>query len=186
MENTKTMSSTEAADNILLRQATLADWADLVRLDRLIFGVYGAQEDPATIRARLEVFVQGCAVLEEARVFPESKSERTILGYLTTEKWDAVREPVLDEDPYQTHRSSGTVLNITTLAIAPEEQNRGLGVQLVHHAIAVAHREGCRQIVLETAHAAAFYERHGFIKIGERSQRDIPLHIMLYELPDDL
>ncbi|MEZ4614967.1 MAG: N-acetyltransferase [Caldilineaceae bacterium] len=174
---------------VRLRQANLEDWPQLVALDQAIFGSYGAQEDPAIIRARLEVFPEGCVVLEdvleedelEGRPAPKLEAS-TILGYLTTEMWQNVREPALDEDPHLTHQPAGTVLNITTLAIAPNQQNRGLGAQLVQQALAIARRAQCTQIVLETAHAETFYRRHGFTKIGERRQRDIKLHVMGYVL----
>ena len=84
----------------------------------------------------------------------------------------------LDEDPRLTHQPDGHVLNITTLAVAPGHQNGGLGQRLLDTAIVIAQRAGCTQIILETAHAARFYQRYGFTKIGERQQRGIVLQIM--------
>jgi len=117
----------------------------------------------------------GCLVLEE-------KYSGEILGYLTTEKWATQREPVLDENPYETHDPDGQVLNITTLAIDPAQQNRGLGLLLLDQAIEIARQEGCHQIVLETAHAQRFYLRHGFTVLSERTQRDIPLTVMALQV----
>lgn len=162
-----------------IRPAITADLPQMVALDQQIFGSYGADESPAVIAARLAVFSAGCVVLTEET--PQNDTE-TILGYLTTEKWAKLREPALDEDPYLTHRPTGTILNITTLAIAPAHQGRGLGAQLVAHAIALAQQEGCTVIVLETARAARFYEQHGFVKHRERRQRGILLSIMQYTL----
>jgi ribosomal protein S18 acetylase RimI-like enzyme len=105
-----------------------------------------------------------------------------VVGYLTTEKWATVREPALDEDPHQTHQPTGTILNITTLAVDPAYQNRGLGERLLRAAIALARQEGCTQIILETAHAERFYRRHGFEKLGQRQQRGITLHILQLRL----
>ena len=168
--------------NVTLRQATIDDCAQIVALDQLIFGSYGAQEDPEIICARLTIFPAGCAVLEETYATPTGAMQRQILGYLTTEKWSTIREPALDEDPYQTHQPTGTVLNVTTLAIAPDQQKRRLGGRLVDHAIAVARQEECTMIILETAHAEKFYQQHQFTKLGERQQRGILLHIMGYTL----
>ncbi len=155
-----------------IRPATLADFETICRLDREIFD-YGAAEDPAVIRARLEVFPAGCRILEW-----HETGEAAVAGYLTTEKWAAVREPALDENPRDTHDPQGRVLNITTLAIAPAYQNRQLGPVLLEEAFAIAGREGCEQIVLETAMARRWYLRHGFEQIGERDQRGFPLYIM--------
>lgn len=162
-----------------LRLATTADLRQIIALDQQIFGGYGADESPAVIAARLAVFPAGCVVLVEEAGQGDTAP---ILGYLTTEKWRQLREPALDEDPRLTHQPTGTILNITTLAIAPSQQGRGLGTQLVAHAMELAQREGCTVIVLETAWAARFYEQHGFIQCGERRQRNILLHIMQYTL----
>lgn len=160
-----------------LRPAQLTDLPQIIALDQQIFGTYGADESPAVIAARLAVFPPGCVVLTEEMGQGDTE---TILGYLTTEKWTELREPALDEDPRLTHQPTGAILNITTLAIAPSQQGRGLGSRLVAHAIALARQEGCTAIVLETAWAARFYEQHGFVKRGERGQRNIRLHIMQY------
>jgi ribosomal protein S18 acetylase RimI-like enzyme len=162
-----------------LRPATPTDLPQIIALDQQIFGGYGADESPAVIVARLAVFPAGCVVLTDAAAQSETE---TIVGYLTTEKWATIREPALDEDPRLTHQPSGTILNITTLAIAPWQQGRGLGSQLVAHAIALAQQESCTAIVLETAWAARFYEQHGFTIWGERRQRNILLQIMHYAL----
>lgn len=162
---------------IRLRPATEADLSQITALDQAIFGAYGAAEDPVVIGARLAVFPTGCVVLVE------QTREGVVMGYLTTEKWATAREPALDEDPRLTHKPDGRILNITTLAVGPAYQNRGLGELLLQQAIAIARREQCTQILLETAHAERFYRRHGFTKVGEREQRGIPLHIMQLLLP---
>lgn len=164
---------------VTIRQATVADLPQLIALDQAMFGMYGADEDPAVIAARIAVFPAGCVVLEE-----DSVSDRSpyLLGYLTTEKWDTLREPALDEDPRLTHKPTGAVLNITTLAVAPQQQQRGFGRQLLAYALALAQREACTEVVLETARAEHFYRRYGFVKLGERSQRGVLLHVMHYPL----
>lgn len=162
-----------------IRRAVEADLLQIIALDQEIFGAYGAQEDPAVIRARLAVFPQGCAVLEEPAADGVGVN---FLGYITTEKWAEAREPALDEDPYTTHQPDGPILNITTLAVNPAHQNRGLGGRLLNEVIAIARRENCTQIILETARAEAFYRKYGFSKTGERQQRGILLHIMHYRV----
>jgi len=173
-----------AGGMVRIRQATSTDLQQILALDQQIFGVYGAAESPAVIQARLTVFPAGCVVLEEAAPVDAAVNVALppLLGYLTTEKWTTLREPALDEDPYLTHNPTGTILNITTLAIAPAQQQRGLGAQLLTYAITFARREACTALILETAWAARFYERHNFVKIGERRQRGVLLHIMHYTI----
>lgn len=161
---------TNRMNDITFRPATLADAAQIIALDQAIFGAYGGDEEPDIIRARLAVFPAGCLVLEAA--------DGRMAGYLTTEKWAAMREPALDEHPADTHDPHGRVLNVTTFAIAPDFQNHGLGVKLLNKTINLAKEEGCTQIVLETANAKRFYTRHHFEHIGTRFQRGIKLFIM--------
>ncbi len=166
--------------NYRMRPAALKDWPGIVALDQEIFGAYGAQEEPVIIRSRLLTFPPGCAVLEGER----GGGRPFIAGYLTTEKWAELREPVLDEDPRQSHRPDGRVLCITTLAVAPGCQNQGLGVRLLDRAVSIARQEGCAQIILETAHAERFYLRHRFQPAGVRAERGIRMAIMLLDLTD--
>lgn len=157
-----------------LHPATLDHLEAIIALDQLIFGAYGADESPDVIRARLSVFPQGCVVL----VDESDRRSPTMMGYLTTEKWHSRRTPALDEDPNKTHEPNGSVLNITTLAVAPQVQGQGCGSLLVEHAIKIGRSEGCHEIVLETARAKDFYLKHGFTLLEERLERDIPMAIM--------
>lgn len=167
-------------DGYRMRPAAPEDWAALAALDQEIFGWYGAQEEPEIVRSRLVTFPQGCAVLEGLC----DAGDTFIAGYLTSEKWARLREPALDQDPRHSHEPLGRVLNITTLAVVPSCRNRGLGLRLLDHAVAVARQERCTRIVLETAHAEQFYRRRNFRRIGERTQRGITLAIMLLDLAE--
>ncbi len=165
-------------NTIILRPATLDDLPHIVAMDRDLFSEHGTEEDPAIIRARLEVFPAGCVVLEEQA---DGRPARFV-GYLTTEKWAAAREPTLDEDPRKTHVADGGVLNITTLAVGRADQGGGLGARLLAYAEDLARREGCGEILLETEQAERFYLRHGFETLGDRRQRDAHLIIMRKQL----
>lgn len=168
----------QQAPRITIRPATMNDVSQIVAMDQELFGWYGANEEPEIIRARLEGFPQGCAIMEEHR----DNTPPIFLGYVTTEKWDSLREPVLDENPHMTHKPHGQVLNITTLAIGQSFQNRGLGSRLLSYTIDFARSEGCQQIILETARAQRFYLRHGFETASERTQRGITLYVMTRSL----
>jgi len=163
---------------IIIRPATLNDLDQMFALDQEIFGAYGADESTEVIQARIEIFPEGCAILEKQEV----DGSATFLGYLTTEKWIHEREPTLDIPPQITHHPEGHILCITTLVVAPEHQNLGLGQRLLNHAIKIAKQQDCNQIILETAQARAFYLKHGFEIIGQRTQWDIRLDIMRLNL----
>lgn len=172
-----------------LRPATQTDLPQIVAMDQLIFGAYGAEESPNVIAARLAVFPAGCMVLIKDGLVKEVLVKEgliddagDLLGYLTTEKWTERRRPALDEDPRATHDPRGTVLNITTLAVSPTAQGSGYGSVLVEQAVEIARRESCVEIVLETARAQGFYEKLGFELIDEYEQRGIPMAIMCLKI----
>lgn len=157
-------------DNFSIRPATNVDLHLLIELDQIIFGVYGGDEDPDIIAARLAVYPPGCVILEH--------ENGTVAGYLTTEKWNDLRDPVLNEDPTETHKPDGTIFNITTLAIVPEFQNQRLGEKLLQYAESLGRSEGCTDVILETARARKFYERHGYKLVGKREQQGVSLFVM--------
>ena len=156
------------------RQAIRDDLALICQLDQKIFGAYGGEEDPGIIAARLEAFPAGCVMFE----LPTGE----IVGYLTVEKWTELREPALNENPLETHDPNGTVLNITTLAIDDSFQKQGFGGEVLHWLEQFCVKEDCTQIVLETAKARSFYEKHGYVLIGERNERGYPLYVLAKKL----
>lgn len=158
---------------LTVRAAQKADLPTMIRFDKEIFGPYGGEEDPEIIAARLAVFPQGCLIFEV------EQGERTeIIGYATTEKWSALRDPALNENPFDTHDPHGTVLNITTLAIRSSHQGQAYGGESLSWIEQLGIREKCREIVLETANARRFYEKHGYRLLGEKNERGYPLYIM--------
>ena len=159
---------------VFIRQATKDDLERIIQLDKQIFGVYGGDEDPKIIFERLRVFPEGCIVL----VLKHKTNLEVIVGYLTCEKWSQLREPILDENPRDSHDVNGNIINVTTLAIDPEFQNQGLGSMTLDWLYKFCLIQSCDTIILETAKARTFYQRKGFIIIGERSQRGFPLYIM--------
>ena len=121
------------------------------------------------ITARHAVFPQGMLVIER---------EHMLIGYGSAEKWHLEREPVLNEHPADTHHPAGQILCITAMAIRPAYQRQGYGTALLQHFIEIARSHACRQIILETTHAQAFYERHGFQRIREREERGVTLSVL--------
>ena len=80
------------------------------------------------------------------------------------------------------HDADGIIVNVTTLAIDPEFQNQGLGSTTLDWLYQFCTIQSCYTIILETAKARKFYERQGFIIVGERNQRGFPLYIMQKDL----
>ncbi len=62
--------------------------------------------------------------------------------------------------------------HVTTVAVAPEHQRRGIGTQIMLGALRIAREEGARHISLEVAvgneRAQALYRRFGFVPVGIR------------------
>lgn len=66
--------------------------------------------------------------------------------------------------------------------MAPDFRNRGLGVQLLGHAVSFFRREGRRGLRLRCAlnndHAQHFYDKYGFHKIGVEEGKWFPLDVL--------
>lgn len=62
--------------------------------------------------------------------------------------------------------------HVTTVAVAPEHQGRGVGTQMMLGAFRIAREAGCRHISLEVAvsneRAKGLYRRFGFVPVGVR------------------
>ena len=59
----------------------------------------------------------------------------------------------------------GAVALLRSLAVAPDWQGRGLGAALLAHAERAARQRGIAALYLLTATAAAFFARHGYVRL---------------------
>lgn len=66
----------------------------------------------------------------------------------------------------------GDEAHVTTVAVAPSHQHRGVGTELLLAAVRIALDHGCRDLSLEVAagneRAQALYRRFGFAPVGVR------------------
>ena len=160
---------TSSCSTPLLRFASRADLAQVADLDYEAFSPYGTAESAEVFFRRLLVFPEGFIVAEDQGV---------IVGYGCGEKWLALEDPTLDEDPALRHHVDGTVFCITGMAVRLSHRGRGLGLALAQRLLAIARDQGCQHVVLETTHAQGLYERLGFHRTGERAQEGVTLTIM--------
>ncbi len=158
---------------LIIRNAYQKDISDACNVDYEAFSPYGTAELPSVIEARWETFPQGFIVAER---------HSQVIGYGTSEKWDAVRQPAMNEDPHLTHVPSGRIFCITAMAVRKDSRSQGVGVALLNNLIKIARQENCVKIVLETTHAQAFYLKRGFYLFGRRTQMNADLEILCYDL----
>lgn len=158
---------------ILVRNARDQDISTVVEIDAEAFSPYGTTEKPETYQSRLTVFPDGFIILVE---------DNEIAAFGCSEKWLIEREPGLDEDPRVTHQPEGRILCITGMAVKKKFQGRGYGLRILDKLIEIAHREGCRKIVLETTHAQELFLKRGFNTVQNRTERGIPLDVMSLDI----
>ena len=110
----------------------------------------------------------------EHQVFPEPWSHAVFVSELSLRRGRAYR---VAKEGRQTVGYLGLMFvddeaHVTTVAIAPEHQGRGLGRELMAAAIRIALAEGSRHVSLEVAvhneRAQALYRRFGFVPVGVR------------------
>lgn len=109
---------------------------------------------------------------EQGLLLPRSREEIAahISHFLVVEDAERVAGCVALE-PYGTE-----LAEIRSLAVAPGERGRGLGVRLLRHAVAVARRRGFARVFAVT-HAPEFFTHQGFApqarqNLTEKLERD--------------
>jgi ribosomal protein S18 acetylase RimI-like enzyme len=157
----------------LVRNARDQDISTVVEIDAEAFSPYGTAEKPETFQLRLTAFPDGFVILI---------ADNEIAAYGCSEKWLTEREPGLDENPLATHQPDGRILCITAMAVKMKYRKRGYGLLILDKLIEIAHREGCRKIVLETTHAQGLYLKRSFKTVQSRTERGISLDVMSLDI----
>jgi len=158
---------------ILVRNARDQDIPAVAEIDTEAFSPYGTAEKPETFQLRLTAFPDGFIILI---------ADNEIAAYGCSEKWLTERELGLDENPMATHQSEGRIFCITAMAVKMNYRGRGFGLLILDKLIEIAHREGCKKIVLETTHAQGLYLKRGFKTVQNRIERGISLDVMSLDI----
>ena len=154
---------------VIVRNARDQDISVVAEIDAEAFTPYGTAEKPETFQLRLTAFSDGFVILV---------ADNEIAAYGCSEKWLTEHEPGLDENPLVTHQPEGRILCITAMAVKMKYRGRGYGLLVLDKLIEVAHREGCKKIVLETTHAQGLYLKRSFTLVQNRIERGISLDVM--------
>jgi N-acetylglutamate synthase-like GNAT family acetyltransferase len=160
-------------NKILIRNARDQDISAVAEIDEEAFSPYGTAEKTETFQLRLTAFQDGFIILV---------AENEIAGYGCTEKWLTEREPGLDENPLETHQPDGRILCVTGMAVKAKFRGKGYGLSILDRLIEIAHREGCRKIVLETTHAQGLFLKRGFKTVQSRTEREVSLDVMSLDI----
>jgi ribosomal protein S18 acetylase RimI-like enzyme len=158
---------------ILVRNARDQDMLAVVEIDFEAFSPSGTAEKPETFSQRLRVFPNGFIILV---------ADNEIAAYGCSEKWLAEREPGRDEDPMKTHQPDGRIFFISGMAVRTNQRGKGYGLRILDKLMEIAHNEGCRQIIVETANAQDLYLKRGFQKVRSRMQGGISLDVMSLDI----
>ena len=160
-------------NKVLVRNARDQDISAVTEIDAEAFSPYGTAEKLETFQLRLTAFPNGFIILI---------AENEIAAYGCSEKWLTEREPGLDENPSVTHQPDGRIFCITGLAVKEKYRGRGYSLLVLDKLIEIAHREGCRKIILETTHAQDLFQKRGFKTIQNRTERGISLDVMSLDI----
>ena len=160
-------------NKILVRNAREQDISAVAEIDAEAFSPHGTAEKPETFQLRLTAFPNGFIILV---------ADNEIAAYGCSERWLTEREPGLEENPLAAHQPEGRIFCITAMAVKMKYRGKGYGLLVLDKLIEIAHREGCKKIVLETTHAQGLYLKRGFKKVQNRTERGILLDVMSLDL----
>ena len=158
---------------ILVRNAREQDIPAIAAIDAEAFSPYGTAAKPETFQLRLTAFPNGFIILV---------AENEIAAFGCSEKWLTEREPGLDQNPVATHQPDGRIFCITAMAVKMKYRGRGYGLLVLDKLMEIAHLEGCRKIVVETAHAQGLYLQRGFKTVQTRTEHGISFDVMALEI----
>ncbi len=158
---------------IFMRNAREQDIPAVVEIDTEALSPSGTTEKSETFQRRLTAFPNGFIILI---------AENEIAAYGCSEKWLMEHEPALDENPLVTHRPDGRIFCITAIAAKKKYEGRGYRLQVLERLIEIAHVEGCKKIVLETADAQDLYLKRGFKAVRTRTERGASLDLMSLDI----
>ncbi|HUE99314.1 MAG TPA: GNAT family N-acetyltransferase, partial [Anaerolineales bacterium] len=74
------------------------------------------------------------------------------------------------------------ILCITGMAVKTKYRGRGYGLLVLDKLIAIAHREGCRKIVLETTHSQGLFLKRGFKTVQNRTKSEISFDVLSLDI----
>jgi ribosomal-protein-alanine N-acetyltransferase len=170
IERNSSMSDTT---KILVRNAREQDLPAVAEIAAGAFSSYGTAEEPETFQPRLTAFPNGFVILV---------AENEIAGFGCSEKWLTEHEPVSGEDPFVTHQPDGKIFFITAMGVKKKYRGRGYGLVILDKLMEIAHLEGCKKVVVETADAQGLYQKRGFETVGHRTQGGTSLDVMSLDL----
>ncbi|MGH8988785.1 MAG: ribosomal protein S18-alanine N-acetyltransferase [Acidimicrobiales bacterium] len=110
----------------------------------------------------------------EEVVFPEPWSHGVFVSELSLRRGRAYRVARVGKETvgYVGLMFVEEEAHVTTVAVAPEHQGKGIGTQIMLGAVRIAAEQGARQVSLEVAvgneRAQALYRRFGFVPVGVR------------------
>lgn len=158
---------------VLVRNAREQDIPTVAEIDTEAFSAYGIAETPATYQRRLTAFEEGFIILV---------AENEIAAYACSEKWVTQVPPNLGENPSAAHHPEGRILCITSLAVKTKFRGRGYGLLMLDKMIDIAHREGCKQILIKTTYAQGLVQKRGFKSIPQGGDGVSVLDVMSLEI----
>lgn len=136
----------------------LEDIDQLLQFEAEIFPVH-SRERKDVFESRLTLYPEGCFKLMEGN---------TAIGYMTTELWDEVHDMPINRRAEVCHTPNGHIVFVSSLGISPEFQGGGRGTFFMKEFIRMMKEREFQAIYLRPMKKAIrFYERLGFVKVGE-------------------
>jgi ribosomal protein S18 acetylase RimI-like enzyme len=160
-------------NKVLIRNAREQDIPAVAEIDAEGFAPYNTAAKPEAFQIRLTAFPNGFIILV---------AENEIAAYGSSEKWLTEHAPTPRQNPFATHQPEGRIFCITALAVKAKYRGRGYRLLLLDKLIEIAHLEGCKKVLVETAEAQDFYRKRGFQTVETRTERGNSLDVMSLDL----
>ena len=158
---------------ILVRNAREQDIPAVLEIETEAAPPSLTESTPERLQQRLAVFPNGFIILV---------ADNEIAGYGCSEKWLDQHEPQPEQTPLAAHQPDGRIFFITALAVKKKYRGRGYRLILLDKLAEIAHLEGCRKVLLETAQDQDLYLERGFKAVQKRIEGGRSLDVMSLDL----
>ena len=160
---------------MILCPAQPFDLPSIMHIERAAF-IPPIQEKQKIFDERLQLFPQGFFILSDSSVETVTKAGHAVnAGYFCSELWltlpDNDKFFALNHKPYKTHHRDGTLLYVTSFALLPDYQGKGIARQFFASSLAAVCGafSQIKKVVLlvneEWEGALHIYESLGFTQI---------------------
>lgn len=149
---------------VTIKQANYDDITEIVDIDNQAFGDQGISKE--MIESQIKIFLKGIFI---------AKENNKIVGVICCEKHEKEKFPPYNHNISETHLKDGILFYLSTITVAEEFRNKGIGSLLLEKVSELGKKLGIQKIYLPVNKkhpylekgVLSFWQKNGYEIVGE-------------------